>query len=213
MNDRVNTPEPVRAADAVKGDPIRTDMVIVGAGPVGLFAVFEAGLLNIRCHLVDNLDRPGGQCAELYPDKPIFDIPAVPRCTGQELTDLLLQQIRPFEPVFHLSQQAEGLERLDDGRWRLTTSSGAGAGSAGDRDRRRRRQLRAAPAAAARRGRARGALDPLCGAPDGGFPGQGPSDRGRRQLGARLDAQPAPARQPSRAGPPARRVPRGARTR
>ena len=114
----------MRAADAVKSDPIRTDMVIVGAGPVGLFAVFEAGLLNIRCHLVDDLDRPGGQCAELYPDKPIFDIPAVPRCTGQELTDLLLQQIRPFEPVFHLSQQAEGLERLDDGRWRLTTSSG-----------------------------------------------------------------------------------------
>ena len=89
----------------------------------------------------------------------------------------------------------------------------AGPGSAGDRDRRRRRQLRAAPAAAARRGRARGALDPLCGAPDGGFPGQGPPDRGRRRLGARLDAQPAPARQPSRAGPPARRVPRGARTR
>ena len=61
---------------------IRTDMVIVGAGPVGLFAVFEAGLLNMKCHLVDNLDRPGGQCAELYPDKPIYDIPAVPRCTG-----------------------------------------------------------------------------------------------------------------------------------
>jgi thioredoxin reductase (NADPH) len=89
---------------------VRTDMVIVGAGPVGLFAVFEAGLLNMKCHLVDNLDRPGGQCAELYPDKPIYDIPAVPRCTGQELTDLLLEQIRPFEPQFHLSQQAERLE-------------------------------------------------------------------------------------------------------
>jgi thioredoxin reductase (NADPH) len=123
MNDRVNPPDPVHAPP-IKGNPIRTDMVIVGAGPVGLFAVFEAGLLNIRCHLVDNLDRPGGQCAELYPDKPIFDIPAVPRCTGQELTDLLLQQIRPFEPVFHLSQQAERLERLGDERWRLTTSSG-----------------------------------------------------------------------------------------
>src|SRR5262245_2098683 len=123
MNDRVNPTEPVHAGPGA-GDPIRTDMVIVGAGPVGLFAVFEAGLLSIRCHLVDNLDRPGGQCAELYPDKPIFDIPAVPRCTGQELTDLLLQQIRPFEPVFHLSQQAERLDRLDDGSWRLTTSSG-----------------------------------------------------------------------------------------
>jgi thioredoxin reductase (NADPH) len=102
---------------------IRTDMVIVGAGPVGLFAVFEAGLLNMKCHLVDNLDRPGGQCAELYPDKPIYDIPAVPRCTGQELTDLLLEQIRPFEPQFHLSQQAERLERIEGG-WRLVTDQG-----------------------------------------------------------------------------------------
>ena len=105
-------------------EPIRTDMVIVGAGPVGLFAVFEAGLLNMKCHLIDNLDRPGGQCAELYPDKPIYDIPAVPHCTGQELTDLLMKQIKPFEPTFHLSQQAERLERLDDGSWRLTTSGG-----------------------------------------------------------------------------------------
>jgi thioredoxin reductase (NADPH) len=105
-------------------EPIRTDMVIVGAGPVGLFAVFEAGLVNIKCELVDNLDKIGGQCAELYPDKPIYDIPAVPRCTGQQLTDLLLEQIKPFAPRFHLSQQAERLERLEDGRWRLTTSVG-----------------------------------------------------------------------------------------
>ncbi|MGF1476516.1 MAG: NAD(P)/FAD-dependent oxidoreductase [Geminicoccaceae bacterium] len=103
---------------------IKTDMVIVGAGPVGLFAVFEAGLLNMRCHLVDNLDKIGGQCAELYPDKPIYDIPAVPVCTGQELTDQLMAQIKPFEPVFHLSQQAESLERLENGHWRLTTSAG-----------------------------------------------------------------------------------------
>ena len=99
MNERV----------ASRPETIRTDMVIVGAGPVGLFAVFEAGLLNMKCHLVDNLDRPGGQCAELYPDKPIYDIPAVPHCTGQELTDLLMRQIKPFEPIFHLSQQAERL--------------------------------------------------------------------------------------------------------
>jgi thioredoxin reductase (NADPH) len=105
-------------------EPIRTDMVIIGAGPVGLFAVFEAGLLNIKCELIDNLDKIGGQCAELYPDKPIYDIPAVPRCTGQGLTDLLMEQIRPFEPRFHLNQQAEALERLEDGRWRLTTSIG-----------------------------------------------------------------------------------------
>ncbi len=105
-------------------DVIQTDMVIIGAGPVGLFAVFEAGLLGLRCQLVDNLDKIGGQCAELYPDKPIYDIPAVPRCTGQELVDNLMEQIKPFEPVFHLRQQAERLERLDDGRWRLATTAG-----------------------------------------------------------------------------------------
>jgi thioredoxin reductase (NADPH) len=105
-------------------DPIRTDLVIIGAGPVGLFTVFEAGLLNMRCHLVDNLDRVGGQCIELYPDKPIFDIPSVVQCTGEELTERLMLQIKPFEPVFHLSQQADGLERTEDGRWRVTTSLG-----------------------------------------------------------------------------------------
>ena len=103
---------------------IETDMVIIGAGPVGLFAVFEAGLLGLRCHLVDNLDKIGGQCAELYPDKPIYDIPAVPRCTGQQLIDNLLEQIRPFEPVFHLREQAERLERRPEGGWRVETSAG-----------------------------------------------------------------------------------------
>src|SRR5215218_8662081 len=88
-------------------DVIKTDMVIIGAGPVGLFAVFEAGLLGMKCHLVDNLDKIGGQCAELYPEKPIYDIPAIPRCNGQGLVDSLMEQIRPFEPVFHLKQQAE----------------------------------------------------------------------------------------------------------
>jgi thioredoxin reductase (NADPH) len=105
-------------------DVISTDMVIIGAGPCGLFAVFEAGLLGMRCHLVDNLDKIGGQCAELYPDKPIYDIPAVPRCTGQELVDSLMEQIKPFEPVFHLKEQASALERLEDGRWRLSTDAG-----------------------------------------------------------------------------------------
>ncbi len=107
-----------------RSEPIRTDMVIVGAGPVGLFAVFEAGLLGLRCHLVDNLDKPGGQCAELYPDKPIYDIPAIPVCTGQELIDRLMEQIRPFEPTFHLRQMAQTLERAEGGGWRLTTSAG-----------------------------------------------------------------------------------------
>lgn len=103
-------------------DTIKTDVIIIGAGPCGLFAVFELGLLDLRCHLVDILDRAGGQCAELYPEKPIYDIPALPVCTGQELTDRLLEQIAPFDPVFHYDQMAEGLEKLDDGSWLLTTS-------------------------------------------------------------------------------------------
>jgi thioredoxin reductase (NADPH) len=105
-------------------DVTRTDMIIIGAGPCGLFAVFEAGLLGMKCHLVDNLDKIGGQCAELYPDKPIYDIPAVPRCTGQELVDSLMEQARPFEPQFHLKQQAAGLARLENGHWRLWTDAG-----------------------------------------------------------------------------------------
>ncbi|GIX22098.1 MAG: ferredoxin--NADP reductase [Gammaproteobacteria bacterium] len=100
-----------------------TDMIIVGAGPVGIFAVFEAGLLNMQCDLIDALDRPGGQCTELYPDKPIYDIPGVPVCTGQALIDNLLKQAEPFSPRFHLSQVAERLE-ADGERWRVTTSAG-----------------------------------------------------------------------------------------
>lgn len=101
----------------------KTDVVIIGAGPVGLFAVFELGLLDIKAHLVDILDRPGGQCAELYPEKPIYDIPALPVVTGQELTDRLMEQIKPFNPVFHLGQMAESLDKTDDG-WKLTTDIG-----------------------------------------------------------------------------------------
>lgn len=100
-----------------------TDVVIIGAGPVGLFAVFELGLLNLKCHLVDILDKVGGQCAELYPEKPIYDIPALPVCTGQELTDRLMEQIKPFAPVFHLGQMVEGLSKNDNGTWRVTTDS------------------------------------------------------------------------------------------
>ena len=85
----------------------KTDVLIVGAGPVALFAIFELGLLNIKCHLVDNLDKPGGQCSELYPEKPIYDIPARVMITGQELTDELMKQAKPFEPIFHLGQQVE----------------------------------------------------------------------------------------------------------
>jgi len=102
----------------------QTDAIIVGAGPVGLFAVFELGLNDMKAHLVDVLERAGGQCAELYPEKPIYDIPAIPVCTGQELTDRLLEQIKPFNPVFHFGQMAERLEKLPEGTWRLTTDRG-----------------------------------------------------------------------------------------
>ena len=105
-------------------NPIMTDAIIIGAGPVGLFAVFELGLNDVKCHLVDILDRPGGQCAELYPEKPIYDIPAVPVCTGAELTEKLLEQIKPFHPEFHFGQMAESLIKTPEGLWRLTTDAG-----------------------------------------------------------------------------------------
>jgi thioredoxin reductase (NADPH) len=91
---------------------IKTDAVVVGAGPIGLFAVFELGLLDIATHLVDILPRPGGQCSELYPEKPIYDIPGFPIITGQQLVDNLMQQIAPFHPTFHFNEMVEGLEVL-----------------------------------------------------------------------------------------------------
>jgi len=103
---------------------IETDAVIVGAGPAGLFQVFELGLLGIKCHVVDSLSHPGGQCTELYPDKPIYDIPALPVCGAQELVDRLLQQIHPFNPVFHLGQEVSELHRREDGRFALRTAIG-----------------------------------------------------------------------------------------
>ncbi len=104
--------------------PVRTDVIIVGAGPVGLFAVFELGLLNLKCHLIDILDRPGGQCTELFPQKPIYDIPGIPNCTGQELTDRLLEQGKPFNPVFHCSEMVTQLEKNSDDHWQVTTDYG-----------------------------------------------------------------------------------------
>ncbi|MDX1556857.1 MAG: NAD(P)/FAD-dependent oxidoreductase [Xanthomonadales bacterium] len=103
---------------------INTDAVIVGAGPCGLFQVFELGLLDIRAHVVDSLRQVGGQCAELYPDKPIYDIPAIPVCGAQELIDRLMEQIKPFEPQFHLNQTVSSLQRRPDGRFDLATSAG-----------------------------------------------------------------------------------------
>ena len=106
----------------------KTDVVIIGSGPVGLFAVFELGLLNLKAHLIDNLDRVGGQCAELYPEKPIYDIPAYPKITGQELTDKLISQIKPFEPIFHLNQQALKLEKNDNNNYDVVNLDYMGAG-------------------------------------------------------------------------------------
>ena len=104
--------------------PIETDAVIVGAGPVGLFQVFELGLLEIKAHIIDSLAYAGGQCIELYPDKPIYDIPALPVCSGKELTDRLLKQIEPFGATFHLGQQVMVVRKQDDGRFFVETSNG-----------------------------------------------------------------------------------------
>lgn len=111
-------------SEAATSAPSESDVLIIGAGPVGLFAVFELGLLDLRCHLVDILDKVGGQCAELYPEKPIYDIPGLPVVTGQELTDRLMEQIAPFDPEFHLGQRIDELRRLDDGRFLMRTDAG-----------------------------------------------------------------------------------------
>ncbi len=124
MKTSIESRETPVVAHGAGGGPIETDAVIVGAGPVGLFQVFELGLLEIKAHVVDSLAYVGGQCVELYPDKPIYDIPAVPVCTGQELTDALLKQIAPFGATFHLGQTVTVVERQDDGRFRLETSRG-----------------------------------------------------------------------------------------
>ena len=109
-------------ADGVGGAaPLEADAVIIGAGPVGLFAIFELGLVDIKAHVIDILDKPGGQCAELYPEKPIYDIPGLPYVTGQGLTDQLLAQIKPFAATFHFGQRVDALEPQRDGRFRLVT--------------------------------------------------------------------------------------------
>ncbi len=111
-------------SDDISSIPIETDAVIIGAGPCGLFAAFELGLLDIRCHFVDILEKVGGQCAELYPEKPIYDIPALPIVTGQDLTDRLMEQIKPFAPIFHLGERIDVLMKLPDGRFLLGTDTG-----------------------------------------------------------------------------------------
>jgi thioredoxin reductase (NADPH) len=105
-------------------ETIKTDVLIIGAGPCGLFAVFELGLLDMKAHLVDILDKLGGQCAELYPEKPIYDIPGIPMVTGQGITDALMEQIKPFNPTFHLNEMVETIEKIGDPLFRVTTDAG-----------------------------------------------------------------------------------------
>jgi thioredoxin reductase (NADPH) len=105
-------------------ETIKTDVLIIGAGPVGLFAVFELGLLDIKTHLVDILDKVGGQCAELYPEKPIYDIPGLPMVTGQGLTESLMEQIKPFKPEFHLGEMVTTIENVGDPLFRISTDGG-----------------------------------------------------------------------------------------
>ena len=102
---------------------IKTDAIIIGAGPTGLFAVHQLGIIGLKCEVIDNLDRAGGQCIELYPDKPIYDIPAIPECTGEELTNSLLKQIEPFKAGFHLGQRVEEIKQ-ENNLWILKTNKG-----------------------------------------------------------------------------------------
>lgn len=103
---------------------IKTDILIIGAGPTGLFAVFEAGLLKMKCHLIDALPQPGGQCTEIYPKKPIYDIPGFPEILAGDLVSNLMEQIKPFKPGFSLNQKAETIEKLEDGTFVVTTHTG-----------------------------------------------------------------------------------------
>src|SRR5258707_13577842 len=105
-------------------EAVKTDVLIIGAGPCGLFAVFELGLLDMKVHLVDILDKIGGQCAELYPEKPIYDIPGIPYVTGQGLTEALMAQIKPFHPAFHLNEMVETIQKIREPGFLATTQAG-----------------------------------------------------------------------------------------
>jgi len=111
-------------SSAAEAAPTPVETVIIGAGPVGLFQIFELGLLGINAHIIDSLAQAGGQCTELYPDKPIYDIPALPICGAQELIDRLLEQAKPFHATFHLGQEVTELQLLDGGKFHVATSTG-----------------------------------------------------------------------------------------
>ena len=100
---------------------IKTDVVIVGAGPTGLFCAHQIGIIGLKCEIIDNLDKIGGQCIELYPDKPIYDIPAIPECTGEELTNNLINQIKPFNIKFHLNERVDEVKKESD-KWIVNTN-------------------------------------------------------------------------------------------
>ncbi len=100
---------------------IKTDVVVIGAGPVGLFAVHQLGIIGLKAEIIDNLDKVGGQCIELYPDKPIYDIPAIPECTGESLTKSLLEQIKPFKAKIHLNERVESISK-EKNDWKIETS-------------------------------------------------------------------------------------------
>ena len=170
--------------------PIETDALIVGAGPAGLFQVFELGLLGIKSHVVDTLQHPGGQCAELYPDKPIYDIPALPVCGAQELVERLMQQIAPMGPVFHFGEEVAELTKRDDSRFFLRT---VGRHRIPGEDGRDRRRPRFVPAASPRRRglrRFRRPAGALSGSQRGRVRRPAARDLRRRRLGARLGHRP-----------------------
>ena len=104
---------------------IKTDVLVIGAGPVGLFCVHQLGIIGLKCEVIDNLDKIGGQCIELYPDKPIYDIPAVPECTGEELTNNLLRQIKPFKEKFILNERVEEIKKIEK-NWVIKTNNRRG---------------------------------------------------------------------------------------
>src|SRR5882672_6639917 len=122
--DSCGLPARFNRKEADMSEAIKTDVLIIGAGPCGLFAVFELGLLDMKVHLVDILDKIGGQCAELYPEKPIYDIPGVPYCTGHSLVESLMTQIKPFKPEFHLQEMVETIEKIGDPLFRVKTDGG-----------------------------------------------------------------------------------------
>ena len=188
----------------------QTDVVIVGAGPCGLFQIFELGLLGLKAHIIDALPKPGGQCTELYPDKPIYDIPAIPICDAQELVDRLLKQIEPFGATFHLDQQVSQVVKHEDDTFTRFDQRRHGAALQSGRRCRRRRRVSADAAARRRRRPARRPAGVLSRQGSARASRQGRGRARRRRFGVRLGAGTRAAREVDDADSPQRQVPRGA---